>query len=1128
MGKVLVVGGGVAGLQAATDLVRLGSHQVWLVEKRSHVGGKLHDLERTFPSDDCSLCHLAPEGCFLCIKSPFPPAGFRGLRVLTETEVVEIKGEPGHYLAIVRHGQEKAQPLPEAFDAVILAPGCTEFDPTGLERLRYGLHPDVITASQYEDMLATGRLRRPSNQGPVTRVAWIQCVGARDTSLNRPLCSTVCCGYAIKEAAVTRVLSGGSTHTTLFAQDLRTSDFALDRYARQAIREHGIRVVHHRVHSVDVDEQAQLYIRYVDEGGTVSREPFDLVVLSAGLEPDPQASRLARNLGLETDPWGFCPSRPYGQPSPRGVFVAGSFSEPRDVSSSLLEASAAAAACATFLASLAPGLREPTPLGDRTPLRQSPAWEGTGEPGILICRCPYVPHGEQFLAELLPHLEQQPPDGCVPTDVAPIVKVVDGCLLQGQGEELRSFAVRHRQVVLGACSSRACEAAAQAILPAGWGGSLRVATLLAMTGEEGTLSPLPLERALGALRASVALLPTLPAHNASPVDSAAAHTGHPLPASPAAGERAGNPMPGSSVAAESVLVIGGGAAGLSCVLALADLGVMCHLVEKENILGGQMLTTGTGALTPDLRHQLQELVGRVCGHPGVSIYLGSRVARAQRRAKDWQVVLVPATAGASAAQETPTISHLLSCRALVIATGGEAFPLATCAADNVLTLSQLEEMVASGIPLGTDRAGSGPVVIVLCTGDAPPGYCSKVCCRQAVRCGLALKSRRPDTDVLILFRDMRTPGRAELEYNEARRQGVRFVRLQAGSPPQLHWQEPQQGSEPTAGSTPRLALTYLDPILDENVTVFPALLALASPVGPARDIQQLAATLQVPLDEDGFVQLRHSKVRPVETQVPGVFACGSATGPATVQEAFVQGLATATRVATLLRERRFSPRVASITGACSACLTCLRVCRVGAVRLEGRKPVIDAVTCQGCGICAAECPAQAIVLSSSGIDELEAEITALLAEQNRVAKQGRVAEQGRMVGPSRHPLLVFACSHCASTAVERASLSFPSDTRVIQVPCVGTVDETLMLKALALGARGLVLAGCREGQCYYGSGPQRARMRAHRVNDILLLAGNESLRVTVVEVTPDRAWVLAETLQAMSTAAETKVYAGAE
>ncbi|MEW5933590.1 MAG: hydrogenase iron-sulfur subunit, partial [Bacillota bacterium] len=607
--------------------------------------------------------------------------------------------------------------------------------------------------------------------------------------------------------------------------------------------------------------------------------------------------------------------------------------------------------------------------------------------------------------------------------------------------------------------------------------SVRVAQVFATAGEDGKLSPLPLEKALGALRASLAPAPSCP-------------DVEPVPAVPTG----------------AVVIVGGGAAGVSCALALADLGIPCHIVEREGSLGGQMLTSGTGALAPRLRRQLQDLADRASGHPLVNVYLRSRVCSARRAADGWQVVLAPASPGQPNRDEIATIS----CGAVVIAIGGEAAPLVPSLmqpdTEAVITLPQLEELIASGIPLGAGRPGTGPVVIVLCTGDDPPGYCSKVCCLQAVRCALTLKTTSPNTDVLVLFRDICTPGRAELEYNEARRRGVRFVRLPPGSPPKLHWQE----TSPNGGS--RLALTYLDPILAERITLFPGLVAVASGLRPPGGLGYLAATFELPLDEDGFVRLRHPKVRPVETPVPGVFACGSATGPATAQEAFAQGMATAARVATFLRERLHPARVARIVGACSACLTCLRVCTAGAIRLEDRKPHVDPCSCQGCGICAAECPAQAIALSSLCIPELKAEVDAVAATD--------ASDSGAP------PLLVFACSHCAFTAIERSSLPFPPGTRVIGVPCVGTVDETLMLRALTLGARGIVLAGCREGQCHYGSGPERARKRVQRVRNLLAQVGAEQAAVEVLELTPNRAGLLSEILAAMSSAAETKVYEG--
>lgn len=1048
-GRVLVVGGGVAGLQAAIDLARLG-HEVVLAERRPHVGGKLRELERTFPSDDCSLCRLAPTGCFVCVKSAFPPTGFPGLRVLTDTEVVALAGEPGRFLATLRANREETGQFSETFEAIILAPGCSEYDPSFLERLRYGRHPDVLIASRYEGMLAGGELRRPSDGEPVRRVAWVQCVGARDSSLNRPLCSAVCCGYALKQAAVTRQLSGGAVQTTIFAQDLRTADLFLDRYARRVIEEHRLRLIRHRVHSVDVDEEGRLAIRFAAEDGNVSAETFDLVVLSVGLEPDPGAGKLARDLGLELDDQGFC----LAAPEP-GVFVAGSFSEPKDVRGSLVQASAAAAACASFLASRGQQLSQVSPelLPD------------TLVPAVALCQCHRASAGD-YAAEVKRRLGTWPQVG--------EVTLLEGCLLESRETGLRDVAARHRQLVIGACEPRVCEAAARALLAAP-GVSLRVAPLYASAAPGGAgvgegsgdaggkdcFRPLPLESALSGLRAALTPTPSCP-----PVEA--------LPRYP------------------SVLIVGGGPAGLACALGLAGLGFPCHLVEKEPRLGGRALGGSGEAFDPGLRRQLQELADRVRSHPLITVWLGWRVSYLRREEKGWRANLTY-----SGTEEAPPVR----CGAVVVAAGGEAFstapPHLPAAGDVLLTLPELEERIAAGLPLAE---GGGPVVILLCGEDTPPGYCSKVCCQQAVRCALALKTRSPSPDVLVLFRDLRTPGRAELAYNEARRRGARFVRLAASSPPHL---------ERVDG---RLVLTYLDPVLAEQVTVFPAVVAFSAAVVPSRELDPLAAALGIPRDEQGFVQARHPKLAPTETPLPGVFACGSVSAPATAEEALAQGMAAATRVAIFLRERRAPFRVARITGACSACLTCLRVCRAGAVQLGGGKPRLDPWSCRGCGICAAECPAQAIVLTSSCASELEARMEAAL-------------QDGDGEGEARW--LVLACGHCAATALERVRASLPPGARVLEVPCLGAVGETIMLKAFSRGARELVLAGCREDQCQYGAGWQRARARAQRVRKLLAQAGVRG-EVAVLELTPERAALLTATLLALGAGEEARVGASGD
>jgi heterodisulfide reductase subunit A-like polyferredoxin len=264
------------------------------------------------------------------------------------------------------------------------------------------------------------------------------------------------------------------------------------------------------------------------------------------------------------------------------------------------------------------------------------------------------------------------------------------------------------------------------------------------------------------------------------------------------------------------------------------------------------------------------------------------------------------------------------------------------------------------------------VVMIQCVGSRNDTFenCSRICCQSAVKNALALKERKPEAQVFVLYRDMRTYGTLEHHYTEARRKGVIFIRFTPGEPPQV-----EIGAR-------GLTVTVMDPILQRKVQIEPDVLALSAGVRP-NDTTDLSRILKIGSNPEGFFIEAHVKLRPVDMPSEGMFLCGTAHGPKLISESISQAQAAASRAVTFLSkpEIKLSAITAKVdTDSCVKCLTCVRSCPFEVPRFdEGEHEiVIDEALCQGCGVCTAVCPRQTIGLSNYEDDQILCKIDCLL------------------------------------------------------------------------------------------------------------------------------------------------------
>ena len=825
--------------------------------------------------------------------------------------------------------------------AILLSPGFEPYDPSIRDEYGYGKMENVVTSMDYERLLCAtgpyeGEILRASDRKHPHKVAWIQCVGSRQVIPGgNSYCSAVCCTYTQKQVILTKE-HDAEAECTIFHNDIRSHGKDFERFYERAANLPGVRFIRSYVSiGKENPESKNVTIRYSTFEDGVKEEEFDMVVLSVGLNPPADIEGLASKLDIELNSHGFCKTNPVNpmETSRPGIFISGAFQGPVDIPESVFSASGAGSQCGELLDHRRGKLTQ-----ERV---YPPERDVSGEEpriGVFVCHCGAnigrvvdVPSTVDY-ALTLPNVvyAQEQLFSCASNCAKEITDMIEEKGLN--------------RVVLAACSPRTLE-------PLFWD-----------TVREGGLNPYYFEFAnirehCSWVHAKEPAEATRKAKDLTRLSIARACHLEPLREIDLPVDKRG-------------LVIGGGIAGMTCALSIAEQGHEVHLVERDADLGGMARRIHSTLEGLDVQAYLRDLTRKVYQHPSVHVYTDATITEATGYVGNF-VTTVKSERGIT------EIKH----GATVIATGVDVYqPTEYLYGEDerVMTHLELEEKIAQR----DERViNAKSLVMIQCVGcrNEERTYCSRICCSESVKNALKLKEINPDVDIYILFRDMRTYGFIEDFYREAANREVKFIRYEPDDKPQV--EAVQEGGRSI------LRITASDLILGKKITIDADVLALAAAVIPSAENKEIAQSFKVVLGPDDFFKEAHVKLRPVEFATDGVYLCGTAHYPKHIPEAINQAYGAAGRVLTLLSHDTVvaSGSVCEVDERkCIGCGECATACIYSAIELsdtkQGKKASVNPVLCKGDGLCNSKCPTGAIQLKHFTDEEIISQIDAAVPD----------------------------------------------------------------------------------------------------------------------------------------------------
>jgi heterodisulfide reductase subunit A len=1092
--SVLVIGGGIAGIQASLDLAKAGS-KVILVERQATIGGVMAVLDKNFPTLDCSICIEAPKMSEVELHP--------NIEILSLAEVDSISGVPGDFQIKIRQkgryvtdectrcgdctdvcpvvlpneydsgmAARKAiyTPIPQStpgpyliemedclnqppnyipcdrcyqacgpkavdyfmppeaqlsrnVGSIIVAVGYQMLNPIKMREYGYGIHPDILTAMEFERLINSagptgGEILRPSDGEHPENLLLVLCVGSRDRRYYR-YCSRFCCMYSIKHAY--QALDHGIRDVTVLYMDIRAFGKGFDGFWERT-RDLGAKFVRGRPSRI-YGHNGEIRVTYEDvENSKRVQADYDMVVLANAVTPSEGLSDLADRLGIQLDQDGFIKSlesqgglvvttRP-------GIYAAGCASGPKDIPDSVAEGSGAAALALGHLTSRSwPKPPQIEPITDIE----------TPKVGVFVCHCGSNIAGVVDVERVVDFANSLP-------DVVHADHQMFSCAGITQAE-IETAIQDHEinRVVIAACSPKTHESIFQGVLTR----SGLNPYLLVMSNIRNMDSWVHKHDKDGA---------TLKAMDMVSMAVEKARLLTPL-------EAQHLPL------TQSALVIGGGIAGMTAATTLARQGFETHLVEQSDRLGGLLIELDHIAPADLSAKDLINANTNELEQTGVHLHLNTHIETIGGVVGSFHAELSDGQNLQIGAVIIATGAATYSPNEFISQNGGES----NIKSDNPPSQKIISNLDLEGILAGDQPLEASRVTFISCVGSRQGSMgCSRYCCTSMI--SQALRLRQLGKKVRVVSKDIRTYSRqAEELYERAMRAGVQFFRYDPDLPPQ------------EAINVENGHILIYDHLLGAEVSIPTDLTVLVVGLAPTED--NLSEQLKLSRSEDGFYMELHPKLGPAETASQGIYLAGTAQGAKDVRESMAQAMAAAGKAGALLSrgEIEKEPLTAQlIPDLCKGCMRCVRVCPFSAIEQIGEPGEIGSVrileaACMGCGTCAAECNFDAIVMPYFTKDQILAQVDAALQDN------------------STEKCLVFTCNWCSYAGADLAGIEkrqYPPSSRIIRTMCSARYEEDFIEHAFDKGAGAVLITGCRltdtGSDCHYNYANKLTQKRFNR------------------------------------------------
>jgi len=832
--------------------------------------------------------------------------------------------------------------------AIVVASGVEYYDPREASEYGYTRFENVVTTFELERLLdasspTKGELLTFTHARPPRRIAFIQCVGSRNTKADINYCSRICCMNSIKDALVIHE-HYPETEIMVFYIDIRAFGKGFEEFYRRSL-EAGVKYIKGKPSKITENKKTgELILAYEDQlKGEIRHIIVDMAILSSALIPNEGSKELAMILGIELDQDRFFKEKdPCSQPLESirdGIYLCGSSTSPKDITDSIAEACGAAAKAGVQVQDyqVEKKKEEIKPLDLLGPPRI----------GVFVCHC-----GLNISAVLsIEALKNY-------SATLPSVVFVDDYLFacaESMQKKIQESIIQYKlnRIVIAACTPKTHEPIFQETLAKiGFNPYLfDMANIRNQCSWVHQREPeVATEKAKEIIRMSVARV-----HRLEPLEPKTLNVGR------------------------DILIIGGGIAGMQAAIDLTNRGFKVYLIEKNHRLGGRVRELANVYPSGKSGARLIEEKETELKKKDVSVLTNTEIKTVKGFVGNFEVEAV-----------SNNENKNLIVGAIILAIGADLYKPENkfCYGkySNVYTSMELEYMLTGGAIFTKEGhfvlENLNSIAFIQCVGSREEVgniWCSRYCCQSAIKQAIML--RKKGIDVTILHRGIRVYSKgAEMMYRQARELGVLFIpysELAKGEIPEIIGE----------GERAQQIEIYYDAISARIVVPVDAVFLSVGMVPKAMETTRLSDLLKVPRGPDLFFLERHSKFGPVETTVEGIFLCGCCQFPQDIGDSISQASAVASKAASLLsRDIIILPPITSTVDEmlCRGCGRCAEVCEFQAIKLvEKEKDIyiakVNEALCKGCGTCVPACPTGAIDLRHFKHKQIKAQLEAMFS-----------------------------------------------------------------------------------------------------------------------------------------------------